>query len=113
MKKFFIILGIVLVVLVVAGGIYVYLNRENLANMAVEQAFNGIEQLTLQNLPVNYNADDIKQLISDAKLKIQDQGFESPGLQKLMATFQQAYEDRSIDSVEVENLVGDLKAIVE
>ncbi|MCB0284183.1 MAG: hypothetical protein KDF60_16465 [Calditrichaeota bacterium] len=113
MKKFFIILGIALVVIIIGGGIYIYMNRENLANMAIEQAFSGIEQVTLNNLPADYNTDDIKKLINDAKLKIQDQGFESPGLQKLMTTFQQAYEDQKIDSTEVQKLVDDLKAIVE
>ena len=113
MKKFFIILGIIIVVGIIGGGIYIYMNRENLANMAMEQAFKGIEQITLQNLTSNYNAEDIKKLINDAKIKAQEQGFSSPGIQKLMTSFQQAYEDKSIDSLEVKTLVDNLKEIVQ
>jgi hypothetical protein len=113
MKKFFIVLGIVLVVVIVGGGIYIYFNRENLANMAIEQALNGVEQVTTQNLPSGYTADDVKQLIADAKVKIQEKGFNSPELQQLMTSFQQVYEDQVVDTTEAKMLLEDLKEIVE
>jgi hypothetical protein len=111
MKKFFIILGIVILALIIGGGIYLYTNKDGLAKMAVEQSFNAIEQVTLSNLTSNYNVAEFKTLVSDAKTKIQGKGFDSPELQSLMLTFQQVYEDQQLDSVEVQTLIEGLNKI--
>ena len=79
--------------------------------MAMEQAFKGIEQVTIQNLTKDYNVDEIKKLISDAKTKVKEQGFDSKELQSLMLTFQQVYQDQKLDSVEVKTLIESLKDI--
>ncbi|MBN2424181.1 MAG: hypothetical protein JXR46_01490 [Calditrichaceae bacterium] len=113
MKKFFIILGIVVLVVIIAGGIYIYINKDNLATMAIDQAFKGIEQVTIQNLPENYDAQEVKDLISKAKNNLAEKGFDNPDLQSLMVNFKDAYEDQKLDSLEIETLMNNLKTIAE
>jgi len=113
MKKFLIIAGIVILVIIIGGGIYVYINKDNLANMAMEQGMKAIEQVTLDNLTDNYQKEDVKTIISDAKVKLKEKGFSSPELQSLMLTFQKSFEDKQLDSLEVKTLVDKFKEIAE
>ena len=113
MKKFLIIAGIVILVIIIGGGIYVYINKDNLANMAMEQSLKMVEQVTLDNLTANYNREEVKSIISNAKIKLKEKGFSAPELQSLVVTFQHATEDKQLDSLEVKNIIDQFKEIAE
>lgn len=112
MKKVLLIIGAVILVAIIGGGIWLYSNADMIANKGIEVIFDGAQEVVLKDLPSNYGVEEVKQLFSKAKTIAIEKGFSSPELQSFAQTFQDVTADEKVDSVELEQVIENLKFII-
>jgi len=108
MKKFFLFLGILILAVVLIGGVYVYLNKDRLAGMAMEKSVSTMENVVLKNLPSSVSPDSARSIFAHSLEKIKAGQADNQEMQKLALMFQSSYNDKTLDSLEVVNLLSEM-----
>jgi len=106
MKKFFIIFGILVVLLIVAAVVFIGVNR----NKLMATSFAAIQPAVMQQLPQSVPADSARALFDQAIEKIRAGETNPLILQDFFATFKSSMEDQQIDSTEVGVLLEKMQA---
>ena len=107
MKKFLLILGIILVILIIAGIIYC----PKIVDYAIEKGFDAMENSVIANLPDSSSKAEAKIIFDKTLTKIKEGEIEKQRLQGLMTTFQSSFEDQKLDSTEVREIMNELKML--
>lgn len=107
MKKFLLVLGIILVILIIAAIIYC----PKILNFAVEKGVDTMEKSVVASLPDSSSKAEAKIIFDQALTSIKEGKIEKDQLEGLMNTFRTSFEDQKIDSSEAKNLLSELKKI--
>jgi hypothetical protein len=110
MKKGCIIL-IIIAVIIVIGAALLWINKDKIINFAMEKSFEAMEKAVVTNLPVSVSQDSARVLFDRTFEKIKSREIDSQGLRDLMLKFQSGMRDRKLDSLEVSDILQDLKKI--
>lgn len=98
----------VLVLILLAGGIYICSNPEKLIGVVIDQ----LEKEIVLNLPEGETAESVHQLMAEFKVAFKD-GRVTPGaMQQLSADFQTAYADKKLDPAESGDLLNSIRTIL-
>jgi hypothetical protein len=108
MKKFFLMLGVVVLVLIVVVFAYVYMNRGKLANMMVEKSLPQVENLIADNLPASVSKAQLHQEFEKFTANVKAGKIDAQEIQKMFMNFKNAMEDKKLDSLEVKSLLESL-----
>ena len=111
MKKFFLIAGLVIILIIIIGVVYVAINKNKLAGIAMEKGFASIEQVTIQSLPDPVSADSVKADFAAALEKVKAGTADKDQLRGFILHFQSAMQDKQLDSLEVMNILDALGKI--
>ena len=111
MKKFFLIAGLIVVLIIVIGVVFVALNKNKLVGMAMDKGFATIEQVTIQSLPNSVSADSVKADFATALEKVKTGTADNDQLKGFILNFQNAMQDKKLDSLEVVNILDALEKI--
>ena len=109
MKKFLLIIGIILVILIIAGIIYC----PKMVNFAIEKGLDAIKNPVVASLPDSTSKAEAELLFDETLIKLKEGDIEKQKLQGLMATFQNSFEDKKLDSLEVKEIMDELKKLTE
>ena len=111
MKKFLIIAGTVVLIIIIAGGIFIYANRDKLANIAVEQGLSAMETTVLRELPQSVSPDSVRLLFNRAKINISTGKADKQVLQDILKNFQDGLSDKMLDSLEVATILAGVRQL--
>jgi len=112
MKKFFLVVAVILVVAIIAGVIYVYTNKDKLMGFAIDQTFVAMEGAMAAAVPDSAMQDSVKTLLLKAKTGLKDSTIDQQHFQNIIVYFQQAYKDKALDSTEVAGIMTKLNSII-
>jgi len=107
MKKFLLIVGIILVVLIIAGIIYC----PKMVDFAIEKGFDAMEKSVVASLPDSSSKAEAKIIFDETFTKIKNGDIEKQKLQGLMTTFQTSFKDKKLDSLEVKEILNEMKKL--
>ncbi len=107
MKKFLLILGIILIIFIIAGIVYC----PKIVNYAIEKGFEAMENSVMASLPDSSSKAEAKIIFDKTITKIKEGEIEKQQLQGLMTTFQSSFKDQKLDSTEVRKIMNDLKIL--
>jgi len=107
MKKFLLIFGIILVILIVAGIILC----PKIVDVAIEKGFNAMEKSVVSTLPDSSSKAEAKIIFDETLNKLKEGDIDKQKLQGLMSMFQNSFEDQKIDSLEAQELLNELKTL--
>ncbi|MFC1568906.1 hypothetical protein ACFL4L_01605 [bacterium] len=107
MKKFFIVFGIILLVLIVAGVLFVGMNKDKI----LASSFAAIQPMIMQQLPDSVPADSAQVLFDKALLKVKNGETNPAAIQDFLMTFKSSMEDKQLDSLEIKILLDKTKAM--
>ena len=113
MKRILVGLGIVFLVIIAAGTLFVVTNHDKLVNMVVEKSFGTMERAILDHLPESVSSSDVKDLFLQVKQKIKAGKVNSDSLRAIVLTFQNSIRDQSIDQEETKRILDRLKEVIE
>ena len=106
MKKFFLILGITVLVVIVAGVLYIGLNKDKI----IASTLAPIQSAIIQQLPASVPADSVQTLFDNAIMKVKDGQADQQAIQDFMLTFKSSMDDQQLDSLETKTLLDKLQA---
>ena len=95
----------VIVLAIIAIGVYFCSNPDKIVNFAMDQVEKGV----IVNLPDGYTADSVHQLIIDFKDGFKKGTIDAKQLQMISATFQNAYADRKLDKEESKKILEEME----
>jgi hypothetical protein len=111
MRKTFMILGIVILVLIVAAVLFFYANRTKLASLMVEKSLPHLETLVVQNLPAELNKEQVHDQFVKFSKKFKTGQYDKQEMQALFLKFKSAMDDKKIDSTEVKSILASLEKL--
>lgn len=111
MRKTFMVLGILILVLIVAAVIFFYSNRTKLANLMVEKSLPHLESLVVQNLPAEFKRDQVHDQFVKFSVKFKTGQYDKQEMQALFLKFKTAMDDKKIDSTEVKSILASLEKL--
>ncbi len=111
MKKTFMILGIVILVLIVAAVIFFYTNRAKLANLMVEKSLPHLQSLVVQNLPAEFSKEQVQEQFHKFSEKFKTGEYDKQEMQAFFMKFKSAMDDKKIDSTEVKSILASLEKL--
>ncbi|MFO7890510.1 MAG: hypothetical protein R6V04_09235 [bacterium] len=107
MKKFLLIVGIILVVLIIAAIIYC----PKMVDFAIEKGLDTMEKPLISSLPDSSSKAEAKIIFDETLTKLKNGDIEKQKLQGLMMTFKDSFEDQKLDSLEVKKIMDELKKL--
>ncbi|MBN1541553.1 hypothetical protein JW992_05365 [candidate division KSB1 bacterium] len=113
MKKFLLILLIVVLVIIIALAVICSLNKQKIANYAVEKSMEMAKTQVMANLPQSVPADSAKILMDGITAKIKSGELDKEEVQHLVSNIQQAFSDGELDSTETVKLLDTIEKILE
>lgn len=113
MKRILVGLGIIFLVIIAAGTLFIVTNRDRLVNIVVEKSFGNMERAILDHLPESVSSSDVKDLFIQVKQKIKTGKVNGDSLRAIVLTFQNSIQDQNIDQEETEKILDRLKEIIE
>ncbi len=108
MKKFLMIAGIVIVVLILVVAAFIYLYGNKLANVVVAKSLPQIENLITANLPATVNKEQVHQEFEKFSANFKAGKYDQAEMQKLFFTFKESMADKKLDSLEVKKILESL-----
>ena len=112
MKKIIISIVVVVAVAIVVGAIFLYLNRDHLANLIVQKGLNSLQVTVLNQLPTDEKKEEVRVIFKELGEKIKSGTVDPKKLQDLGYTVKECFEDKKLDEKETEMIVQKLKAMV-
>jgi len=112
MKKGCIVLIIIAVVILIGLGL-LWINKDKIIKFAVKKGVEVMEDAVVSNLPVSVPEDSVRVLFQKAMDKIKTSEISADELRKILTTFQSGMQDKNLDSLEVTNILKDLKKITQ
>lgn len=112
MKKGCIILIIIAAVILIGAGL-LWINKDKIIRFAMEKSFEAMEKAVVTNLPVSVSQDSVRVLFSRTMDKIKSREIKGEDLRDLLMTFQSGMSDRSLDSLEVADILKGIKEIAQ
>ena len=110
MKKECIILIIIAAVILIGAGL-LWINKDKIIHFAMQKSFEAMEKAVVTNLPVSVSKDSVRVLFDRTMDKIKSREIDGEDLRDLLMTFQAGMSDRSLDSLEVSDILKGLKKI--
>lgn len=107
MKKFLLIVGIILLIFIILGIIYC----PKLINVAIEKGLDAMEKPILASLPDSTSKAEAKIIFDETLIKLKEGDIDKQKLQGLMMTFRDSFEDQKLDSLEASKIMDDLKKL--
>jgi hypothetical protein len=107
MKKFLLII----LILIIAGLAYIYINKDKIAQMAVEKSIPLVESTMMQNLPAGVDKDDVESLFADVTKLAKEGKIDIVKMQGLLGDFQKAMKDKKVDEAEFNKMYEELKKL--
>ena len=111
MKRFYVILAMTLVVLIATIVVYMQTRRYHLDMMAMEKGFSDMERVVSTHRPETISREDVRSAFSQGLEKIKKGEADLEALEALIATFQEAIGDETLDSLEVVKILGALERL--
>lgn len=111
MKKVLLISGIVVLVIILIGGIFIYANKSKLSGFVVEKSFGTMESMILMNLSQSIPRDSVRTVFNKAVDKVKMGKVNEIELQRVISTFQTSFSDKKLDSLEALNLFEGIKQL--
>lgn len=108
MKKFFMIVGVVVVVLVVMVIGFIYFYGDKLANVVVEKSLPQIETLVAANLPATVDKAVVHQEFEKFNAHFKAGTYDKAEMQNLFLVFKDGMADKKLDSLEVKKILASL-----
>jgi len=107
MKKFLIIVGIILVIVIIAGIVYC----PKIIDVAIEKGFNAMEKSVVATLPDSSSKAEARILFDETLNKLKEGDIDKQKLQGLVTMFQNSFQDQKLDSLEAQKLMNELKTL--
>ncbi len=105
LKKFL----LAILILLIAGLAYLYLNKDKIARVAIEKSLPLIETSLLENLPTDVNRDDVKAVFDRIDVKVKEGKVDIMQMQTLLENFQKALKDQKVDAEEFHKVYKEIK----
>ena len=112
MKKFLLIVLVVFLVIIIAGVIICSLNKEKLANYAVEKSMEVAKIKVMENLPEGVSADSAGMLMDRVVEKIKSGEIDKTQMQYLVSNIQTSFSDSELDSAETVKLLETIQKML-
>ncbi len=100
-----------ILILLIAGLAYLYLNKDKIARVAIEKSLPLIETSLLENLPGDVNRDDVKAVFDRIDVKVKEGKVDIMQMQTLLENFQQALKDQKVDEEEFHKVYTEIKKL--
>ncbi|HNY90189.1 MAG: hypothetical protein BWY77_00510 [bacterium ADurb.Bin431] len=100
-----------ILILLIAGLAYLYLNKDKIARVAIEKSLPLIETSLLENLPGDVNRDDVKAVFDRIDVKVKEGKVDIMQMQTLLENFQQALKDQKVDEEEFHKVYAEIKKL--
>ncbi len=106
------IVGGILAILVIGLGIVCYVYQDELINWSLGKTTDIIAQEIKANLPQDVTEQEVDDVMNKFKEAIKEKRLNSGEIQKIALAFQNALNDKKIDSIEAKSLLDDIKETV-
>jgi len=102
---------LIILILIIAGLAYIYINKDKIAQMAVEKSIPMVESALMQNLPAGVDKDDVESLFADVTKLAKEGKIDIVKMQGLLGDFQKAMKDKKVDEAEFNKMYEELKKL--
>lgn len=100
-----------ILILLVAGIAYLYVNKDKIARMAVEKSVPLIESSLLDNIPADVNKEEVKAVFAQVDAKVKQGQVDILRMQGLIVDFRDALKDQKVDSAEFHKVYEEMKKL--
>ncbi|HOT95609.1 MAG TPA: hypothetical protein PLG50_04435 [bacterium] len=100
-----------ILILLIAGIAYLYVNKDKIARMAVEKSVPLIESSLLDNIPADVNKEEVKEVFARVDARIKEGKIDFVQMQGLILNFRDALKDQKVDSVEFHKVYEAMKKL--
>ena len=108
MKKILLISAGVLAILVLAGSLLLYLNREKIVTYSIDRALTKVEEQVLQRLPDQAAGEEAKADFLKLHERLQSGSVPTEEVKTLAGMFYSSYKEGKIDSVKARQIVEEV-----
>jgi hypothetical protein len=112
MKRILLIIAAVVALGILVGGTWLYFNRDRIANFAMDRALKMVEGRVVAELPAGISADSIRTEFDALHRLLQSGSVSIDEIKTLAKEYQDKMKDERLDSVEVRQLVADVKQLL-
>jgi|GEM_PF-631769 len=109
MKKFFLVAGIVILILIIAGIVFVYTNKDKIMNYAVDKAISTVEHKVVAAVPDTVMKDSVKTMFEKVANGMKDGTIAPDKFQNIFLYYQNAVKDKQLDSLEVSKIIQQVR----
>ena len=103
-----IVVAIILVILI-AAVIYIYINKDKIAESLLDKGLSYIEEEMVANLPDGYTEESVHQVLQDFKVAVREGRVDKQKIQELQGYFQMAMADQKLDAEESGKILRSLQ----
>ena len=111
-KKVVLVIVGLFVVVIIFGGVYLYTQRHELSDRAIESSFLALETEMILNLPDDLSEDEVRRIFSEVIRKVKEKKISEEALVEFAQATQTAMKDGKLDHAEVRAILAKLKEII-
>lgn len=108
MKKILLITAGVLTIVVLAGSLLLYLNRDKIVTYSTDRALTKVEEQVLQRLPDQSAVDEAKADFRKLHARLQSGSVRTDEVKGLAGMFYSSYKEGKIDSIMARRIVAEV-----
>ena len=108
MKKILLITAGVLTIVVLAGSLLLYLNRDKIVTYSTDRALTKVEEQVLQRLPDQRSVDEAKADFLRLHARLQSGSVTTDEVKGLAGMFYSSYREGKIDSLKARRIVEEV-----
>jgi hypothetical protein len=102
-----------ILILLIAGLAYLYLNKDKIARVAIEKSIPLIESSLLENLPADVDRQEVKDLFAKVDANVKENRIDVVQMQGLIVKFRDALKDQKVDEAEFHKIYDEMKKLAE
>ncbi len=104
---------LIILVLLIAGLAYIYINKDKIAQVAIEKSIPLIESSLEGNMPADVDRDEVKAVFAAVNEKVKAGKIDIMQVQGLLTDFKDAMDDKKLDEKEFHKLYDKMKKLAE
>ncbi len=112
MKKVILAVVILIVLVIVIGGIYVFTHRDQLIAKVMEKSLGSLQKAMIGNLQTDEKKAEAEAIFRKLGEKIKTGAIDKKEMQDLGLTLQKSFADKKLDEKETEMIMQKLKKMV-
>ena len=104
---------LIILILLIAGLAYIYINKDKIAQTAIKKTIPLIETSLLESIPADMDKEEVKAVFAKIDTRVKEGKIDIIKMQGVLEKFREALKDQKVDEDEFRKVYADVKKLAE